>query len=290
MASAEQGLSRLRSAALRGSPRLAVSLARGLAGDEATWLRAVALGAHGRYGAAHQVLATIGSESPWASLADSTAASLLRQIGRHADAHGRDIVALERARATTDHFEALLGLAADAVGLGDYSAAEARWDEACAWARSGTDSWRHAIRLGWVEAEIALLDDRPRDAADAAARTVSLSVRAGAERHRAKSLLFEGVARADCDERVESARLLRASLGLSERLGAWPLVWPAASVAARLVPAPEAVELRRRSAVVVAAIDSGLLPSWRSDWRRDHRGALAGEHDGTLDPVYAPPP
>lgn len=263
MAGAEEGLSRLRSTALRGSPRLAVVLACGLVGDEAAWLRGVALGAHGRYEAAHQALATVGPESPWRSLTDSTSASLLRQVGRHADAQVRDTLALERVRTATDRFEALLGLSADAVGLGDHGVASLRWDEAASEVQSISDPWRQAIRLRWVEAELALVDDRPGDAAAAAARSVSLSVQAGAERHRAKSLLFEGVARADCDDVPKAVMLLRRSMALSEQLGAWPLVWPAALVAARHVGGLEAAALVRRSAVVVSAIDSDLLPAWR---------------------------
>ena len=263
MASADEGLSRLRSTALRGSPRLAVVLARGLVGDEAAWLRGVALGAHGRYEAAYQALATIGPDSPWGSLAYSTSASLLRQIGRHADAQVRDTLALDRARTATDRFDALLGLSADAVGLGDPSLVAARWDEAAAEVGSVGDPWRQTIRLGWVEAELALLDDRPGDAAAAAARSVSLSVQAGAERHRAKSLLFEGVARAVCGDVPAAVLLLRRSLSLSERLGAWPLVWPAATVAARHLGGAEALALERRSAVVVTAINARLTPEWR---------------------------
>ena len=251
-------LTNLRWEALRGSPRRAVALGRACDGDEATWLLGVSLGATGRYGEAYQALTSIATVSPLRSLADSTSASLLRQVGRHADAQVRDFLALERASTPTDRFDALLGLSADAVGLGDHSLAAARWDEASSELRNVSDPWRQTIRLGWVEAELALLDDRPVDAAVAAERSVSLSVQAGAERHRAKSLLFEGVARADCGDVPAAVLLLRRSMTLSERLGAWPLVWPAAMVAARHLGGAEALALERRSAVVVTAINARL--------------------------------
>src|SRR6478752_8429430 len=82
------------------------------------WLRAVAAGGQGRYGNALADLAAVrrGPRGPLVSLAHSTRASFLRQLGWHERARGWDGRALSMAGSDQEAgADALLGLAADAL-------------------------------------------------------------------------------------------------------------------------------------------------------------------------------
>ncbi|HEU5111573.1 MAG TPA: hypothetical protein VFT95_23780, partial [Micromonosporaceae bacterium] len=110
------------------------------------WLAAVALGGQGRYAAACGLLRELchTADPVLAALAASTLASHHRQLGGHASARTFDAAALrslsrwsgprtpEVAQAWSD---ALLGLAADALGLGRFG--EARRLAAAARRRGG---------------------------------------------------------------------------------------------------------------------------------------------------------
>src|ERR1700733_13494237 len=95
------------------------------------WLRAVAAGGQGRYGSAYRDLALLrrGAASgrlvtPLVSLAHSTQGSFLRQLGWHTRARGWDGRALALAGADPEaRADALIGLAADALGVRRFPAA-----------------------------------------------------------------------------------------------------------------------------------------------------------------------
>lgn len=248
--------------ALAGSPRLAWQVYRRIPepDEQERWLGGVALGAAGRYGEAMALLALLARASgPWQSLALSTSASVCRQVSRHTDARMRDEQALRAATSEADRFDATLGLAADSVGLGEVDGAREWWSEARAIC---PDGWRQRTRLAWVEAEIALLADRPTEAVAAAARSVSLA--GASERHRAKGELFEGVARSVAGQHADV--LLRRAHDRAGSVGAWPLVWPAAAVLADLLGGDAGRPWRARAAAVAASIGRGLPEPWRSDW------------------------
>jgi tetratricopeptide (TPR) repeat protein len=142
--------------------------------DEATaaaWLLGVALGAAGRFGSALAVLEPLAERAAvdhparrlFASLAASTAASVHRQLGRHAHARELDEQAEELAGDAAEAlFDARLGLAADAVGLDDAVTARSRLEQATALLEGRSDWWRQRVRVLWVRAEIALLTGDPR--------------------------------------------------------------------------------------------------------------------------------
>ena len=136
-------------------------------------------------------------------------------------------------------FDALLGLAADAVGLGDGGTAEARLAEAAALAegRGQGDWWRQRVRLGWVRPEVALLDERPEAAVAAAHDAVELAEHSGAPRHVAKGLLFLGVGHLEAGRTDEAAAVLRRAGLLAESLGTLPLQWPVRAVLGALLAA-----------------------------------------------------
>lgn len=244
----------------------------------AAWLLGVALGAGGRYGGAFTVLtplldAASAGDAPEArlfgALAAGTAAALHRQLGRHEAALGLDQRGLELAGDLAEPlFDCRLGLAADAVGLGDLETARARLAEAAALVEGRDDWWRQRVRLDWTRAEVALLADEPDEAVLAAASAVERAEQSRAPRHVAKGLLFQGVAEVQAGRR-EAAATLRRAATLAEGLGALPLVWQSRALLGALVAGEQPEESARslaaaRSAVLTIA---GDLPApLREEW------------------------
>jgi tetratricopeptide (TPR) repeat protein len=221
----------------------------GVTGAHEEWVRGAALGALGRYGEARTVLeALLDDPAAHGSLAASTLASHLRQLGRHREARALD----ERALATAEQvepaaaeltgpaqraaaalragalFDARLGLAADAVGVADVTEAR-RW---LAQAGDGGGLWRREVRLGWVRTEIALLDADPLNACAVAATALSTARTAAAPRHEAKCLLFLGAA-LDAADDARATGLLAEAARSAASLGATPLLWVAELLLAR---------------------------------------------------------
>jgi len=243
----------------------------------AAWLLGVCLGAAGRYGAAMQVLeplATSWPEEPdrrlFASLAAGTLGSVFRQLGRHGEGRQIDQRALELAGdAPEAAFDAVLGLAADAVGLGEPMAADAALAEAVHLTDGRGDWWRQRVRLDWVRAEIALLREHADEAVSRATSAVVLAETSGAPRHVAKGLLFCGVSQVQAGDHEEAASSLRRAATLAESLGCIPLVWPARAVLGALVaptlPAESAAALAS-ARVVVRQIADDLPGRFAEDW------------------------
>jgi len=247
----------------------------------ALWLLGVSLGACGRYGTALTTLTPVldageaaggGSARLFGALAGASLGSVRRQLGRHAEAREADERGLALADGTGEAaFACLLGLAADAVGLNEQAARLLP--------ERPTEWWRQRVRHDWVRAEIALLDDDPEAAVDAAESAVERAERARAPRHVAKSLLFQGVAQVQCGDLTGAAALRRAAT-LAEGLGALPLVWPSRAVLGALLaedePAESAASLAAaRSAVLSIAAD--LPADLRESWLvRDEIAALLG--------------
>ena len=243
----------------------------------AAWLLGVCLGAAGRYGAAMQVLeplATSWPEEPdrrlFASLAAGTLGSVFRQLGRHGEGRQIDQRALELAGdAPEAAFDAVLGLAADAVGLGDVTHADAALAEAVRLADGRGDWWRQRVRLDWVRAEIALLREHADEAVARATSAVTLAEASGAPRHVAKGLLFVGVSQVQAGDHDEAASSLRRAATLAESLGCIPLVWPARAVLGALVaptsPAESAAALASARTVVKQIADD-LPGPFAEDW------------------------
>jgi len=233
------------------------------------WLRAVGAGGQGRYGSASNDLATLLRRAPagrLASLAHSTQASFLRQLGWHRLARGWDGRALALAGPDPDAAaDALIGLAADALGVGRLAAAATllrRADPVVAEA----PAHRLSVRRAWVAAELAMAVG---DGA-AAVRSAEIAVESAATavdgsawrrfspdiargggppacggepghqqasaRHRAKSDVVLAAALRSAGN-VDRARTLgEATLELTGRLGLVPLRW---AVACLLVDLPD---------------------------------------------------
>ncbi len=245
---------------------------------ELTWLVAVTLGGLGRFadavGQVEPLLADEPADPRVAALGAATLASLLRQVGRHAEAEVHDEQGLQRAAGLGPAgIEALVdcqvGLVADAVGLPDLALAQERLAAVPAPAPGLAGLlWRPWLRARWVSAEVALLCGRSHEAAAAGAAAVAAARDADAPRHLAKSLLFLGVATAQDGDRAAGGLHLEQAARLAGDIGALPLVWPAHAVLAQLLAGDERAAARHRTAAgrAVSVLAERLPAEWREPW------------------------
>ncbi len=249
----------------------------------AAWLLGVCRSATGHYGAALAGLTTAASDpgvpAELRSLPASAVGAIQRQLGRHAEGRDWDQSALDAAGDPEAECEALLGLASDAIGLGEpdvAGSAVARLEillaERPLW-------WRHHIRLDWARAEVALLAGDPGQARAAAERALDAAEAASAPRHVAKSLLFAGVAATSHGQQAAAVDLLARAAVLAEGLGARPLVWPSRGLLGALLVGSAPTESERSleaARTVIRGIAADLPPLLAAEWlaRRDIRALL----------------
>jgi hypothetical protein len=194
---------------------------------EQLWLRAVAAGGQGRYASAYADLARVRRAhrvGRLASLAHSTHASFLRQLGWHDRARGWDGRALAVAGGDSEaRADALIGLAADALGVGRFGpsaaalrSAESLLDDAPA---------RLPVRMAWVSAELAMATGDGSAAVAHAERAVELAGALGSARHAVKSDVVLAAALSS-DGRLDRSRAVAdAALKTTDQLGLVPLSW-----------------------------------------------------------------
>lgn len=198
------------------------------------WLRAVAAAGQGHYAQAFSELSAIRRtvlDGPLLSLALSTHASLLRQLGGHTAARGWDGRALRAAGGAAEaRMDALVGLAADALGVGRFGVSQTLLAAARDVMAQDTVPDRCAVRVQWVSAELAMAMGRGDEALVHARRGVELARGQSSVRHRVKSDVVEAAALCCCG-RVDDART-RADTLLEETavLGLIPLHWAVASL------------------------------------------------------------
>ena len=202
------------------------------------WLRAVASGGQGRYGSAYGDLAALRrscadrqADRRLVSLAHSTQGSLLRQLGWHTLARGWDGRAL--ALAGTDpeaRADALVGLAADALGVGRFAAATTlltRADAALAAQLPAHVADRLAVRRRWVAAELAMAAGEGAIAVRHGEEAVELAQQmvVASARHRVKSdvVLAAALCSAGVTERARA--VAETALEAAGRFGLTPLRW-----------------------------------------------------------------
>jgi len=195
---------------------------------ERVWLIAYVAAARGRFDDAIW-LASRGARAqiprPLRHRFALTAGSALRQTNRHREAVTFDVLSERLATTAEQRAHAWISLAADAVGLGDAARCEALLERA----GQGARTWRAQVRWRWVGTELALLTRDGAGALDHARIARAVSARAGAVRHEAKSLLFEGVALAEQrDPRARAVLTLARSRAVS--LGATPIARVAQTV------------------------------------------------------------
>jgi hypothetical protein len=192
------------------------------------WLRAVAAGGQGHYGSALADLDEIvrtGQGGPMLSLAHSTRASFLRQLGGHDLARGWDGRAWTLAGGDPEAgVDALVGLAADALGVGRL-AASARLLQRARELLDPSAPPRQPVRLGWVSAELAMADGDGAAALAHAERAVGLADTLGSTRHALKSQVVLSAALC-CAGRLDDARRFAdAAFAATARSGLVPLRW-----------------------------------------------------------------
>ncbi len=229
------------------------------------WLRAVVAGGQGRYAGAYADLARVRRAhrvGRLASLAHSTQASFLRQLGWHDRARGWDGRAL--AVAGTDlegRVDALIGLAADALGVGRFAASA----EALRRAQGLLDGGpaRLAVRLAWVSAELAIATGDGAAAVAHAERAVELAAVLGSARHAAKSDVVLAAALCSAGRSDRSRAVADAALDTTQRLGIIPLSWALACLMVEIGSgthsADEVVDIREECADTVRRRGGVLL-------------------------------
>lgn len=191
------------------------------------WLRAVAAGGGGYYGSAFAELDEIvrtGRPGRLVSLAHSTRASFLRQLGGHELARGWDGRAWLAAGTDPEAgLDALVGLAADALGVGRLSASARLLQRAAALLDAAPP--RSAVRFGWVSAELAMAGGDGAAAVAHAERAVELADTLGSTRHCVKSQVVLSAALC-CAGRLDAAReTADAAFAETDRFGLIPLRW-----------------------------------------------------------------
>jgi len=245
----------------------------------AAWLLGVCRTAIGRYGQALEGLTATASDEQLApslrSLPTSAVATILRQLGRHGEARAWDESALGLAGDDVESAcEAWLGLAGDAVGLGQPAAADAALAEIEALSTGRPLWWRQRLRADWVRAETALLVEQPAVARATAERALDCAEEVSAPRHVAKSLLLAGVAATAQGQSAVAVDLLSRAAVLAEGLGAAPLVWPSRALLGALQEQSRPEESARSleaARAVVREIAADLPPMLATQWlsRRD---------------------
>jgi hypothetical protein len=274
---------------LRRACETATAADRPVEAAAAAWLLGVCQASAGRYGSALKILEPVAAATPdaapernaIAALAAATVASVHRQLGRHGAARVYDEEGLARTGGSGEAaFDCVLGLAADAVGLGETDTARSQLARASRLIQGRTDLWRQQVRVGWLTAEIGLMTGEAEVAVGAATEAVDLAERSGAPRHVAKGLLFLGVAQVESGRLQEAATALKRGGLLAESLGTLPLLWPARAVLGALLAETDPATSERylqtaRQALETIAADVPV--ELRDEWRaRPDVGALLG--------------
>lgn len=192
------------------------------------WLRAVSAGGQGRYSAALAELDALGRTlpaGPLSSMVLSTRASFRRQLGDHRDARSWDGRAWAAAGSDVEAgVDALVGLAADALGVGRFSAAHRLLQRAADLLGTGATG-RLPVRLAWVNAELAMFTGDGATSVGHAERAVDLAARLGSVRHRLKSQVVLAAAQCSAGRLDVSRQVADDALADSDRLGLVPLSW-----------------------------------------------------------------
>ncbi|MDY6998787.1 MAG: hypothetical protein SW019_19495 [Actinomycetota bacterium] len=230
------------------------------------WLRAVAAGGQGHYSSALadlDRLRRIVARGRYASLALSTRASFLRQLGWHDCARPLDGQALAVANGDGESSaDALIGLAADALGVGR-SAASARALGRAAGLVEAAQVPRLRVRHAWVSAELAMVCGDGGAAVGHAGAAIELAEQLGSVRHLVKSGVVLAAARCCHGDVAGARRSADEALCSAGRHGLVPLRWAAACLLADIGSAEhspaEIAGIRDRCA--------GIVTRWGGVWR-----------------------
>ena len=169
---------------------------------------------------------------PLASLAHSTRASFLRQLGWHDRARRWDGRAMAMAGSDPEAgADALIGLAADALGVGRFAASAAALRRAGE-LLTGSVPPRLPVRLAWVSAELAMASGDGPTAVGHAERAVELAASFGSARHTVKSDMILAAALCSAGRNRGGRAVADAALDAAGGLGIIPLCWALACLLA----------------------------------------------------------
>jgi Flp pilus assembly protein TadD len=219
------------------------------------WLRAVAAGGQGRYGSATADLDDLCRRQrggPLLSLAHSTRASFLRQLGWHDRARRWDGHAMALAGSDPEAgADALIGLAADALGVGRFAASATALRRAA----DLVTGLRLPVRLAWVSSELAMARGDGATAVEHAERAVELASTFGSARHAVKSDMVLAAALCSAGDIDRARTVADAALDGAGRLGMIPLCWALACLLADIGSvahaATDVLRIRNESAATV---------------------------------------
>lgn len=191
-----------------------------------TWLRAVAAGGQGHYAVALTDLQALdrAGTGPLRSLALSTRASFLRQLGGHDLARAVDGRAWALACDGESAADALIGLAADALGVGRFAASARLLSRATA-AVEDSGVPRLGVRLAWVRAELAMVSGDGDASVGHAQRAVELAAGLGSVRHAVKSDVVYAAALCSAGRYDDSRAVADRALRAAREHGLLPLAW-----------------------------------------------------------------
>jgi hypothetical protein len=229
----------------------------------------------GRYATALEIVAPY-RDSAIAPSFFALVASCYRQLGDHAlaavnDAHGLVSDSID----TVGRADCATGWVADAIGT-DAAAPDHleildhrldRAQKATDLAVGSGQMWRLHVRLSWVRAEVDLVAVRPDAARTFADRAVVSSLLHGTQRHLAKSLLIQGVARLADGQTQSAVYSLERAAALADISGLHPLRVPAHGLLAQLADGVTAAA-HRSNAEHAADLIATDLPPECSGWRQ----------------------
>jgi hypothetical protein len=231
---------------------------------EQHWLRVVAAGGQGRYAVAYAELEAVsrsGVGGRTGPLAASTRASFLRQRGWPENAREWDGRALATAGSDADaRADALIGLAADALGVGRFPLSD-RLLERAQVPVDASDSERLPVRLAWVSAELAMFTGQGAAAVGHAERAVAFAAPLGSVRHAVKSGVVLAAALCSAGSIERARAVAEAALEATERHGLVPLTWALARLLADIGStsrAPEEIAALRDGCAAVVRARGGV--------------------------------
>jgi hypothetical protein len=186
------------------------------------------------------------------SLGHSARASFLRQLGWHDRARRWDGRAIVLAGSDPEAAgDALIGLAADALGVGRFAASATALGRA---AELVTGS-RLPVRLAWVSAELAMARGHGATAVGQAQHAADLAGTLGSARHTVKSQMVLAAALCTAGDIDRSRTVADAALDAAGRLGMIPLRWALACLLADIGsaahPAADVLRIRNECAATV---------------------------------------
>jgi hypothetical protein len=195
------------------------------------WLRAVAAGGQGRYASAFADLDALDrsrAQAPLASLSLSTRASFLRQLGGHHAARDWDGRAWSAAGTDAEAgADALIGLAADALGVGRFALSRGLLRRAGELLDGGEDGGggRVLLRFSWVSSELAMFTGNGALSVEHAESAVRLAAPFGSARHVMKSQVVLAAALCSAGHIDACRQVADVALAGTEELGLVPLSW-----------------------------------------------------------------